>query len=109
MVLRDLAEGLDHPNPPPEPDEWPKDWPQARKPALSQADQAKAWVHGYATHAKHLKSEVPKRDNRDMTTACQRATGCTVDEVRAAYSALPPELRNPTPAERQATRGNADD
>ncbi len=108
-MLFDLAEGLDHPNPPPEPDEWPKDWPQARKPALPRADQAKAWLHGYATHAKLLKGEVLKRDNHDMTKACQKATGCTVDEVRAAYSALPSDLRNPTPAERQATRGSADD
>ena len=92
--------------PPAEPVERPKDWP-APMPSTSRAELASAWLHGYATHAKQTGAPPPKRDNSDMIAACKAATSCTVDEVRAAYHALPVGLRNPSPKERQAERPSA--
>jgi len=94
--------------PPAEPPERPEDWPVS-VPApigMTPADAARFWLNGYATKVAEGGS-VPKRDDKAMIAACQAATGCTVDDVRAAYSVLPDTLRNASPKERQLGKKRA--
>jgi len=94
--------------PPAEPPERQDDWPvSVPAPAgMTPADAARFWLNGYATKAAEG-SSVPKRDDKAMIQACKAATGCTVDDVRAAYTALPETLRNASPKERQIGKKRA--
>lgn len=66
------------------------------------AELARIWMLGYATGINACNGKTPKRDDETMKKECQQATGCTVNDVRDAYSSLPRPLRNPSPTERQA-------
>jgi hypothetical protein len=71
----------------------------------ARAELLRAFMHGYAAATLAATSRPPNRDDRDMQDAAKAAVlGVIVDEIRAAYAALPRGMRNPSPEERQAER-----
>lgn len=100
VAEHDLLEALGAEDLPRRPAILPADAPDAPRPPTDKAEAARWWLRGFADGV-----AAPQKLNRNIAAQlCQDATECTVDEGRAAYSALPVELRNPTPMERNARR-----
>ncbi|MGE0714318.1 MAG: hypothetical protein AB7P02_02655 [Alphaproteobacteria bacterium] len=100
VTEHDLLDALGAEDLPPRPAIVPEDMPDRLRPPYDRAEAARWWLRGFVSGA-----AAPQRLNRNVAAKlCQDATGCTIDEGRAAYSALPPEQRNPSPEERNAAR-----
>jgi len=113
IAQADLARWIGE-DPPAEPLERPKDWPTkqperpAENPQTVRAELVRLFVHGYASGMADAGKPTIKRDDAGLLDAARAAIpGCTVDEVRAGFSALPVGLRNPSPKERNAGRDSA--
>lgn len=71
----------------------------------ARAELLRAFMHGYVAATLAATARPPNRDDKDMQDAAKAAVlGVTVDEIRTAYAALPRDMRNPSPEERQAER-----
>ncbi len=110
LAERDIARFFGVEELPDLPPETPPGWPGRMRsmPDLQRAELVRIFVQGYAAATLHAAGKaVPQRDDH-MEAACKIAVpGCTQAEVWKAYSALPRELRNPSPEERRAERGSA--
>lgn len=113
IAQADLARWMGE-DPPAEPLERPTDWPQpsrsetAATVGAARSELVRLFVRGYSQALADAGLPPMKRDDKGLIELARVAVpGCLVDEVRAAFSALPEGLRNPSPKEKNAKRTSA--